>query len=342
MATRVLLTVDTELTWRHFAAGAGWRRNLALSCEPAGVGLAYQLATLARHRLKACFFVDPMPALVYGIAPVRDMVAPILAAGQEVQLHLHSFWSDLAARDRDQLREDARFELTSFDRAGQRALIATARDLLVEAGAPAPTTFRSGSFAANADTLAVLAELGIARDSSHNGADHPWPSALPLDPALVDPVDVGGVTELPVAQIGRRGGGLRPFQLCALSSQEMEAALHHAADCDQPLVTIVGHSFELASRDGRRVNRVVRRRFDRLCAFLDDHRASMPTAACAEIVPVPARRRSTPLPPRPARTLRRLAEQAWGNAMFERPALTAALLAPPPVAALTWLAYAGL
>ncbi|MGH6659079.1 MAG: polysaccharide deacetylase, partial [Sphingomicrobium sp.] len=76
MATRVLLTVDTELTWRHFAAGADWRENLALSFDPAGVGVPWQLERLARHGLKACFFVDPMPALVYGIEPVRRMVEP--------------------------------------------------------------------------------------------------------------------------------------------------------------------------------------------------------------------------------------------------------------------------
>ena len=131
MATRVLLTIDTELTWRHFARGASWRDNLALSFDPAGVGVPYQLQALRRHALKACFFVDPMPALVDGIDPVRAMIEPILAAGQEVQLHLHSFWHDLAGGRGD----SARFELTEFDAAEQRALIATARDLLVEAGA---------------------------------------------------------------------------------------------------------------------------------------------------------------------------------------------------------------
>ena len=229
MATRVLLTIDTELTWRHFARGAGWRDNLALSCEPAGVGLAYQLAQLGRHGLKACFFVDPMPALVYGLDPVRLMVEPILAAGQEVQLHLHSFWHDLARGRRD----EARFELTDFNLMEQRALIEKARELLIAAGAPSPMAFRSGSYAANADTLAALRQLGFAYDSSHNGAEHPWPSALPLDPALIDPVRCDGVAEIPVTQIRRSDGGLRPFQICALSSEEIEAALAHA-DCNSP------------------------------------------------------------------------------------------------------------
>jgi hypothetical protein len=328
MATRVFLTIDTELTWRHFARGADWRDNWALSFNPAGVGVPWQLDLLKRHGLKACFFVDPMPALVYGIEPVRLMVEPILAAGQDVQLHLHPFWWDLA-----HFRREERFELNSFDAEAQRGLIATARDLLIEAGAPPPTAFRAGSYAANVETLDALKALGIFYDSSHNGAEHPWPSALPLHPGVIDPAPAAGVTELPISQIRRRDGGLRPFQLCALSLGEMRAALRHAEAHEHPLVTIVSHSFELASRDGRRVNRLVRRRFERLCAFLDENRAAMPTVAIADLPPFPADARSEPLPARPMRTARRLAEQAWGNFRYERPALAAAIAATPFLAA---------
>ncbi|HEX8640004.1 MAG TPA: polysaccharide deacetylase family protein [Allosphingosinicella sp.] len=329
MATRVLLTIDTELTWRHSAAGVGdWRDNVARSFDPAGVGVPYQLGMLRRHGLKACFFVDPMPALVHGIEPIRAMVQPILAAGQEVQLHLHSFWADLAAG-----RESPRFELTGFDQEEQLAIIARARALLIEAGAPPPIAFRSGSYAADERTLAALRQLGLRYDSSHNGAEHPWPSALPLEPALVDPIDCEGVVELPVSQIRRRDGGLRPFQICALSSQEMRAALGHAATNNHPVVTIVSHSFELASRDGRRVNALVRGRFHALCSFLAKNRESMPTAAFAELPPFAPRVRSEPLPARGARTLRRMAEQAWGNARYERPTTLAAVVAAASVPA---------
>ncbi|HYI64146.1 MAG TPA: polysaccharide deacetylase [Allosphingosinicella sp.] len=328
MATRVLLTIDTELTWRHYASGAGWRDNLKFSYDPAGVGVPYQLERLKRHGLKACFFVDPMPALVYGLAPIERMIAPILEAGQDIQLHLHSFWHDLALGRRD----DARFELTDFDAAGQCALIEKARELLIAAGAPPPIAFRSGSYAANADTLAALEAFGIGFDSSHNGTDHPWPSALPLAPALIDPVACGGVMEIPVSQIRRGDGGLRPFQLCALSSQEIEAALHHAAWNGHSVTTIVSHSFELATRDGERVNALVRRRFDRLCGFLEANAASMPTSDFAELADVAAPARAAhPLPARPLRTARRMAEQAWGAAFYEKPAVGGAVIASPPL-----------
>ena len=339
MATRVLLTIDTELTWRHYARGAGWRENLAMSYDPAGAGVPYQLERLRRHGLKACFFVDPMPALVYGLDPIRRMIAPIVEAGQEVQLHLHAFWHDLARGRRD----DARFELTDFDAAEQLDLIETARDLLVAAGAPPPVAFRSGSYAVNGETLDALARLGLRYDSSHNGTDHPWPSALPLAAALMDPAECGGIIEIPISQIAQRGGGLRHLQICALSTREMEAALRHAARNDHSVTTIVGHSFELASRDGRRVNRLVRGRFDRLCAYLEANAAAMPTATFAGLETAAPARAAQPLPARPLRTALRMAEQAWGTARYEKPLLGAALVALPPLAAFEELViYAGL
>lgn len=312
MATRILITIDTELTWGHHARGGSWADNLASSYDPAGVGVPYQLRRLAEHGLKACFFVDPMPALVYGIEPVRRMVEPILAAGQEVQLHLHSFWAGLAEGKASQ------FELTSFDRARQRELIRTARELLVEAGAPVPVAFRSGSFAADADTLGALVDLGFRYDSSHNGSHHPWPSALPLDPWRIVPVELAGIVEVPVTQIEQRPGVLRHLQLCAVSSAEIEAALRHALANAHPLVTLVSHSFELATRDGRRPNRLLCRRFERLCRFLAGRADRLPTARFAELHDLPLGLDAAPLPPRALRTAGRIAEQLWGNAVYER------------------------
>ena len=68
MTTPVFLTVDTEFAWRHHSAGHDVDGIYSRSLEPAGVGLSYQLDRLAEHGLKACFFVDPMPALVFGMA----------------------------------------------------------------------------------------------------------------------------------------------------------------------------------------------------------------------------------------------------------------------------------
>jgi len=314
MATRVLLTIDTELVWRHHAAGLGWRENFARAFEAAGVGVPYQLQILAEHQLKACFFVDPMPALVHGIEPVRRMVEPILAAGQEVQLHLHPFWADLPRAERDQVCP----ELNSFGAAEQLDLIARARGLLMAAGARPPIAFRAGSYAADRPTLAALARLGFRFDSSHNGTYHPLVSAVPLDPRRVTPVEVEGIVEVPVGQIEESPGKLRHLQICAVSTAEIERALDHACREQHPVVTIVSHSFELATRDGLGVNEVVRRRFLRLCRLLAERSDQLPTAWFTDLDELPLAHPGQPVAGGVGPRLRRMAGQAWGNARYER------------------------
>ena len=312
VTTRVLITIDTEFIWRPDRGWSDWEANFARSYDPASVGVPYQLHMLARYGLKACFFVDPMPACAFGIEPVRRMVEPILAAGQEVQLHLHPNWFGA----RGGVTESA-FELTAWDQAGQRILIEKARDLLVEAGAPPPIAFRSGSYAANDATLRALASLGIRYDSSHNGGHQPWPSAISLPPHQIAPVRHCGTIEVPVTQIGD-GAGLRNLQLCAVSSREMAAALDHASEAGHAAATIVCHSFELATRDGARVNATHKRRFDGLCAWLAERRDRLPTAFFADLHHLELGRDDRPLAARALRTLARRTEQLWSNCVDER------------------------
>src|ERR1700754_3353782 len=168
MPTRVFLTIDTELMWRHHVAGLDMETIVQRSLEPAGVGIGWQLEQLGRHGLKATFFVDPMPALVYGLDPIKRVVGAILAAGQEVQLHLHPNWTGATAGDRG--ASYGPFELIDYSLDEQIKLLSGATDMLVACGAPEPVAFRSGSYSASDDTLLALAELGFRYDSSHNGS----------------------------------------------------------------------------------------------------------------------------------------------------------------------------
>lgn len=315
MKTRVLISIDTELLWKSDRGPGGAEEMLKRSYDPAGVGVPYQLRMLAQYGLKACFFVDPMPALAHGIGIVRRMVEPILEAGQEVQLHLHPQWRGWRAPG----VSEAQFELTAHDEAGQRAIIAEARGLLIGAGAPAPIAFRAGSYGANDDTLRALAALGIRYDSSHNGSHQPWPNALSLEPEQIAPIAHHGVIELPVTQISD-GGRLRHLQLCAVSASEMAAALDHAAAENHALVTIVSHSFELSSRDRQRPNMVHLRRFQALCAYLAERRELLPTAFVSDLHDLPLDRSDRPVAPSVLRRFARQAEQLWSNTVHERAA----------------------
>jgi hypothetical protein len=317
MPTPVFLTIDTEFAWRHHSAGHDVETIHALSLEPAGVGLSWQLDTLARAGLRAVFFVDPMPALVYGLDAFRRIVEQVLAAGQDVQLHLHAQWAGARADDRS---AHGRFELIDYSRDEQRGLLSGAVDLLIAAGAPRPVAFRAGSYSANDDTLAALADLGIRYDSSHNGAAHPWPSALSLPPRQIAPVRHGGLIEVPVTTVEDQPGQLRNFQICALSSGEMRAALEHAVAFDHGAVTIVGHSFELANRAGTRANAVHVRRFEALCRMLAEMRVMLPTMHFADEPRLQLGRDDAPLGPSALRLRLRQAEQLWSNMVEERAA----------------------
>lgn len=314
----VFLTIDTEFAWRHHAAGLDVATIHARSVEPAGVGLAWQLGVLARAGLKATFFVDPLPALIYGAEWARRMVEPVLAAGQEVQLHCHPNWIGAVAGDRGAAH--GAFELIDLSAGGQRAVLARAIDLLVAAGAPRPVAFRAGSYSANDETLCALAALGLAYDSSHNGAHHPWPSAIGLDPAQIAPVVRRGVTEVPVTVIEDKPGCWRNFQICALSTREMRAAIDHAVARDHAVVTIVGHSFELANRAGTAPNRVHVHRFEALCAMLAERRDAAPTCHFADRPTLPLGQGDRPLAPDALRLRWRQAEQLWSTLVAERAA----------------------
>ena len=314
--TPVFITVDTELMWRHYAAGLGVDDICARSIDPAGVGIGYQLAKLQEHRLKAVFFVDPMPAKVFGIAVFARLVDRILSAGQEVQLHLHPNWQGASANCRSSADP---FELTAYSRVVQEAMIADARALLIAAGAPHPIAFRAGSYAANDDTINALAALGFVYDASHNGSHAPWPSAIGLPAATIAPVRHRGIVVVPVTLIHDHADQLRHFQICALSADEMRAALDHALAAHHAAVNIVSHGFELATRCGTQVNRVHRTRFDALCAMLDERRSVLPTFHFGDRPLLRLGQPDLPLGPDLLRTGRRHVEQLWSNLVEESP-----------------------
>lgn len=312
MPTNILLTIDTELRWRPGLERGDWGRALATSYDPAGVGVGYQLARLKQHDLRAVFFVDPMPALHFGIEPIRRMVRPILDAGQSVELHIHPQWASLS-----QGQATRSFELNDYPEQEQLALIEQGCALLMEAGAPPPTAFRAGSYAANDATLRALAAAGLRYDSSHNGSQHPWPSAIALPPAQIAPVVREGIVEIPVTVIADPRG-YRHLQICAVSLSEMRAALRHATSNDHPVVAFASHSFELATRSGLRVNLTHVRRFEGLCSYLDAHRAQMPTRFFGDLDLPGSEIAAQPLPRNRPRTIRRQAEQLWSNLVEER------------------------
>ena len=318
--TRLYITIDTEYSFglARRMGGGGRAENFAsaiIGATSSGpLGIHYQMDRFDAHGIKAVFFVDPMSALVWGTEAVADVVGPIVARGHDVQLHLHSEWLEIAGAA-NPLGNRTGGNLRDFGFDEQCTLIDYARGVLIAAGAPRPVAFRAGNYGANDDTLRALAELGIAYDSSHCPGIAVSVCQISLGPDDRQVQRHCGTIEVPIGCIAAPGGGLRHYQLTALIDGELLAALRHAVRAGQQQVTMVSHSFELLSRDRQRANRIVQRRFDRLCAGL----AQVPGLTSATYAANPPQLEPAcpaPLPHSQLRTLRRYAEQALGNALY--------------------------
>ena len=318
--TALYITIDTEYSFglARRMSGGGRAENFAsaiIGTTPSGPrGIHYQMDRFEAHGIKAVFFVDPMPALVWGTAAITDVVGPIVARGHDVQLHLHSEWLALAG-SANPLGTQTGGNLRDFGFEQQCTLIDYARSVLMAAGAPAPVAFRAGNYGANDDTLRALAALGITYDTSHCPGIAASECYISLGGDDRQVQRHCGTIEVPIGCIGAGGSALRHFQLTALTDAELLAALRHAVRCGQQQVTLVSHSFEMHSRDRRRANRIVQRRFERLCAGLGQV-PGLTSATYADYPPQIEAATPAPMPHSSLRTLRRMAEQALGNALY--------------------------
>ncbi|MGE4321636.1 MAG: hypothetical protein AB7E60_01245 [Sphingobium sp.] len=320
--TALIITIDTELSSSLHQKGVGLEDNIRRSIwgEAGGrsYGIGWQMDQMDRYGVRGVFFLDPMPALVHGPDFLAPIVAAIVGRGHEVQMHIHTEWLAWARQSPVDGRQGR--NIGDFSLADQTVLLSLCKSLLEAAGAPAITAFRAGNFGANDDTLRALAAIGVAWDSSVNPAYLGRGCDIGVDVARVDAVRRLGVAEVPVSGIADRPGGFRPAQVCAMSGAEMAAGLRHAVDQGQDAFVVVTHSFEMLSRDRRRPNRLVMRRFIRLCRRARAMAALRPAGfgdLPATLPDRPARAQTRAAPDR-MRTMLRIAQQAWATWLYER------------------------
>lgn len=313
--TQVFITIDTELSAALFQAGANAESNFAHSIDCNEFGIGWQMDQLDAQKLTGVFFIDPMPALVYGPDVIVRIVTQIIERGHEAQLHIHPEW--LAWSTTQPVDDRRGRSVGDFNFDDQVTLITLARQMLIDAGAPAPLAFRAGNYGANDDTLRALSASGMRWDSSFNPAYVGNPCNIGLASDQVDPVPRLGMTEIPVSAIHDRPGHLRHAQVCALSATELSRALDHAAETQRPAFTIVTHSFEMMSRDRKRPNRAVMKRFVAMCQTIARH-PDLSSSGFSSLELAPATTPPSRLGPSYGRTALRVAEQAIATLAYER------------------------
>lgn len=309
--TNVFITIDTELAAGLERRGYSLDYNYGISidarCASGAYGAAYQARRLSEARLKAVFFVDPMPALLHGADFLRPLVEELLTFGHEVQLHLHPEWLALLDAPPVPFRGKG---MADYSEDEQVALIACAAEQLVRTGAPDPIAFRAGNFLADARTLQALHRLGFTYDSSMNAA---MGADLPMGlRGEIGPQSYSGVIEVPVTCITDWPHHLRPVQLCAMSAWEMRDGLGHAVRRGHTAYTIVSHSFELIDRKVQSPRAAMLARFEAMIDVLVAEQKEAPTVGFSDICPVAllATGNSAPLSFNPLRSAMRVCEQA--------------------------------
>jgi hypothetical protein len=275
----VFYTVDVEIWcdgWSDLDARfpSAFDRHILGRTGMGDFGLPFQQKLLQDHGLQGVFFVEPLFATRFGTRPLQDIVAPLTADDQDVQLHLHTEWVDEAPQPLLTGQHGKRQHLRLFTLQEQQTLIGKGLRLLQDAGAGDITAFRAGNFGFNKDSLTALATHGVRFDSSYNACAMGPTSGLRPGETLVEPVRVGDVMEYPVTVFRDGLGRLRPMQINACSWSEMEEVLWGALEASRRSVVIVSHSFELLDGTRSRPDRTAVRRFRSMCEFLDRHRDS--------------------------------------------------------------------
>lgn len=319
----VLLTIDTEL-WPRADSPTPSQVRLAMQRDIYGLtprgeyGIRYQMDVLSRHGLKANFMVESLFASATGPEPLGEIVSTIQQGGQDVQLHLHPEW--LRRFSDPALPAFAGPGMKDYSCADQQKLIERALHNLRAAGADQVTAFRAGGYGANFDTLTALSRAGIAFDTSQNT---PWLGVtcdLWTKAPFLQPEVVNDVCEFPVSYFEDWPGHFRHAQLCACSSAEMENCLVAAHRQGWFSFVIVAHSFEMIRRARQlgglsSVDRIVVKRFERLCRFLTDNHDKFRTVGFGDLQPkwIPAIEEPQTLRSSVFRTAGRIMQQASGR-----------------------------
>lgn len=313
---KVFITVDTE-AWPLAATpqklvAADYERDYYGVTPQGDFGALFQAEVLRNNGLRGVFFVETLSTYISGIEPLRPLVQELRGRGHEVGLHTHAEW---CRRDPSLIGPSSGDLMRHYSEERQATLIAKALQPLHACGVADVRSFRAGGYGANLDTLKALARNNIRFDSSYNYCWLGQTCGIETDAPLLQPKVLEDIHEYPVTFFRDWPGHFRHAEICACSSAELEHMLLGAYRRKWHALVIVSHSFECIHRDPLkpRPNRLVVRRFERLCEFLARNPDKFVTATFHDegLRRMPAMNGSQPIEGRLRYTFFRGVEQAW-------------------------------
>jgi hypothetical protein len=313
---RVFLTFDIEIWCDGWEAlderfPAAFQRYIYGRSPEGDYALPKTLEIMNRHGLLGVFFVEPLFAARFGVEYLAKVTSLIREAGQSIQMHLHPEWTDEIRPHVFPDKPHKRQSLFHYSREEQTVLLRRGLALLAQAGCHDITAFRAGGFAANADTLAAVEDSGLVIDASLNMCYPDSGSDVRDEGAFYFPRPRGGLQLLPMSVFRDGFGGQRHAQVGACSMSELREAIEASAVQGHPCFTVLSHNFEMLRVGSASPDRIVVDRFEALCHFLGENRASFPTCGLAPPPDPPIALADAPLAQvSRLATLRRYAEQA--------------------------------
>lgn len=220
------------------------------------------LDILAEYGIRATFFVDIPEVHRWGREFLRATCHRLLAAGQDVQLHVHPHHAS---------GDNSRWLLSEYTFEEQEGILSAAINDFEDLTGQKALVFRAGGFGANDATLDVLRQKGITIDSSYL-----WtrPGSA-IRPQRSEPSAYRGVVEVPLTPAVVMGSLKRPLRCSSLDFNWLplfiiEKLLMQMKRAGQTTAIILMHSSSMYVRVGRQ--RLVYRkaneaRFRRLLDF---------------------------------------------------------------------------
>ncbi len=257
MKTEVCITVDVEYS---IGGAFGWPDrfkplgNEVVECMVDGreQGLGFILDSLNRYGMTGTFFTEALQTTYFGDEPMGRTAQRIVAAGQDLQLHLHPCWLHF----RDDRWKQAGFQPNDYCSGRTDAeldeMIGLGIDTFARWGVSRPSALRTGGFHTDSAVFRAMARAGMPLASNISlGIFEPKEKDLQVTGGrhLFE-----GVLEVPALSyrspyLIRTGASpLRSLAITATSKTETEALLWQARHTGVQTVVVLTHPHEFVRR----------------------------------------------------------------------------------------------
>ena len=296
MKPGVFITFDVECSM-----GGAWRyaelepvppsRGMMGQYGKAAYGLPLICDILEKNSLKATFFLEPFNRELGHPGKTGPVCRFLAERGQDVQLHVHPnhYHYGLYKMGRPFPFTDSIAELPSEK---QRMLVEMGANRIARWTGTRPVAFRAGNMGASEKTLEILPSAGIWIDSSYTFPFAGGKCRFASDEPYNGSKWYGDVLETSLSGFRQKKlpGLLKPSQpvdLVGASFEECRDAVKAICDAGADAVAIL-HSFSLfkvkdVQYNGGRLNRIVKRRFERFCQWLNAERKDYPVRTFSQL-----------------------------------------------------------